>query len=99
MNPIRFTPTVEDRQHLHLPGDHLAVTVHWPGLYEEWPDGARPWTEYAVSNSPSEEAAVYLTDQLSAMCADLEHRIEESGVSSLPDMPSFLAAMARLVFG
>ncbi|XVQ89344.1 hypothetical protein ACQP2K_18590 [Microbispora siamensis] len=62
MRPIRF----ERYQHLdgfvyvYTPGDETPVEIHWPGLYQEWPDNDRtPFTEFAINNCEQEEMAVY----------------------------------------
>ncbi|MDO0936379.1 hypothetical protein QQY66_33520 [Streptomyces sp. DG2A-72] len=44
----------------YLPGSEAAVTQHWPGLFQGWPPGPTPFTEYAVNNNNTEEMAVYL---------------------------------------
>lgn len=59
---IRFDAAVEDGVNVYryLPGLDVPVEVHWAGLYQEWPEGPTPWTEYAVNNDNTEEIAVYL---------------------------------------
>ncbi|MER5556887.1 hypothetical protein ABT001_35485 [Streptomyces sp. NPDC002793] len=62
MHPIRFEASTTDGFHLfhYLPGNDLAVTRHWPGLWQEWPDEGTPYTEWAVNNNNMEEVAVYV---------------------------------------
>ncbi|MEU7941278.1 hypothetical protein [Microbispora bryophytorum] len=62
MRPIRF----EQHQHLdgfvyvYAPGEETPVELHWPGLYQDWPDHDRtPFTEFAINNCEQEEVAVY----------------------------------------
>jgi hypothetical protein len=43
-----------------MPGEDVPVETHWAGLYQQWPEGPTPWTEYAVNNNNTEEIAVYL---------------------------------------
>lgn len=59
---IRFGAAAENGLNVYrcLPGNGVPVDVHWPGLYQEWPEPPTPWTEYAVNNNNTEEIAVYL---------------------------------------
>jgi hypothetical protein len=59
---IRFDAAVENGVNVYryLAGDDVPVEAHWAGLYQEWPEGPTPWTEYAVNNNNTEEIAVYL---------------------------------------
>lgn len=62
MNPIRFEAVQAEHLNVfhYLPGEDLAVTRHWPGLFQAWPEGKTPFTEYAVNNNNMEEVAVYV---------------------------------------
>ncbi|WP_435211180.1 hypothetical protein [Streptomyces sp. bgisy034] len=62
MHPLRFqaTQTQGVNVYRYLPGSEIAVTQHWPGLFQEWASAATPYTEYAVNNNNMEEMAVYL---------------------------------------
>ncbi|MFG3227352.1 hypothetical protein ACGF07_21545 [Kitasatospora sp. NPDC048194] len=62
MHPIRFEAATTGGVHLfhYLPGNDLAVTRHWPGLRQEWPQERTPYTEWAVNNNNMEEIAVYV---------------------------------------
>jgi hypothetical protein len=59
---IRFDAAVENGVNVYryLPGGDVPVEAHWAGLYQEWPEGPTPWTEYAITNDNTEEIAVYL---------------------------------------
>lgn len=60
--PLRFEAArTAGGVHVHhfLPGDDTPVHHQWPGLYEQWPDGPTPFSEYAVNNGNTEEVAVY----------------------------------------
>ncbi|RKE02895.1 hypothetical protein [Streptomyces sp. TLI_171] len=61
MHPIRFDDSTSDGVRLfhYLPGDDRAVTRHWPGLCQHWPEEETPFTEWAVNNCNTEEVAVY----------------------------------------
>ncbi|MFE6553023.1 hypothetical protein ACFVHS_32160 [Streptomyces sp. NPDC057746] len=61
MYPLHFqaSQTQGLNVYRYLPGREAAVTQHWPGLFQEWPPGPTPFTEYAVNNN-MEEMAVYL---------------------------------------
>ncbi|MER6134377.1 hypothetical protein [Streptomyces sp. NPDC001815] len=62
MHPIRFAAVQRHDTHVfhYAPGDDVAVSRHWPGLFEEWPEGETPFTEWAVNNNNTEEVAVYV---------------------------------------
>ncbi|WP_328491741.1 hypothetical protein OHS59_02605 [Streptomyces sp. NBC_00414] len=62
MHPIAFEADETEGVHVHryLPGDNTAVSRHWPGLFEAWPQDRTPFTEWAVNNNNMEEVAVYL---------------------------------------
>ncbi|MGW4507322.1 hypothetical protein ACWENO_22090 [Streptomyces sp. NPDC004436] len=66
MHPIRFEAVRLRDDHgvvhafHHLPGDEVAVSRNWPGLYDDWPDGRTPFSEWAVNNNNAEEVAVYV---------------------------------------
>ncbi|MFE7072155.1 hypothetical protein ACFU96_18935 [Streptomyces sp. NPDC057620] len=61
MHPLHFQSSKEQgiNVHRYLPGTRTAVTRHWPGLFQDWPPGPTPFTEYAVNNNNMEEVAVY----------------------------------------
>ncbi|MFE1796908.1 hypothetical protein ACFW9L_12150 [Streptomyces sp. NPDC059517] len=61
MHPLHFQSSKEQgiNVHRYLPGTQTAVTRHWPGLFQDWPPGPTPFTEYAVNNNNMEEVAVY----------------------------------------
>lgn len=44
----------------HVARDGPVVERNWPGLFEKWPDGPTPYTEWGVNNNNCEEVAVYL---------------------------------------
>ncbi|MET7304127.1 hypothetical protein [Embleya sp. NPDC005575] len=62
MHPIRFEAVQRHgiRVFHYLPGDDVVVSRHWPGLFEEWPEGRTPFSEWAVNNNNMEEVAVYV---------------------------------------
>ncbi|MFB7244304.1 hypothetical protein CW362_24235 [Streptomyces populi] len=62
MHPIRFSAVRSHGIHVfhHLPGGDVTVSRHWPGLFEEWPEGKTPFSEWAVNNNNMEEVAVYV---------------------------------------
>lgn len=62
MHPIRFEAAPCDGMDAfhYLPGDDVAVSRHWPGLFEHWPEGKTPFSEWAVNNDNMEEVAVYV---------------------------------------
>lgn len=62
MHPIEFVAAEREGAHVfhYTPGDNLAVSRHWPGLFESWPEGKTPFTEWAVNNNNMEEVAVYV---------------------------------------
>jgi len=61
VHPLHFQHSKERdiNVYRYLPGTRTAVTRHWPGLFQEWPPGPTPFTEYAVNNNNMEEVAVY----------------------------------------
>ncbi|MEU9204477.1 hypothetical protein [Streptomyces sp. NPDC048332] len=62
MHPLRFESVRANgvNRHHYMPGERPAVTRHWPGLFQGWPEGPTPFTEYAVNNNNMEEVAVYV---------------------------------------
>ncbi|WP_328905786.1 hypothetical protein OG230_24015 [Streptomyces sp. NBC_00234] len=62
MQPLTFehVRTSGVNVHRYLPGEQPSVTRHWPGLFQGWPEGPTPFSEYAVNNNNMEEVAVYV---------------------------------------
>ncbi|MFG2500585.1 hypothetical protein ACGFSB_20515 [Streptomyces sp. NPDC048441] len=62
MHPFRFERVHKSGVNIHryTPGKQRAVTRNWPGLFQDWPEAATPFTEYAVNNDNMEEVAVYV---------------------------------------
>ncbi|MCF2531782.1 hypothetical protein [Yinghuangia soli] len=47
------------RVYRHLPGENVAVTRNWAGLYEAWPDADTTPSPWPINNAVPEELAVY----------------------------------------
>ncbi|MFD5069472.1 hypothetical protein ACIOEZ_17210 [Streptomyces sp. NPDC087866] len=62
MHPIEFEADEAEGVHVfrYLPRDNVAVSRHWPGLVQSWPEEETPFTEWAVNNNNMEEVAVYV---------------------------------------
>ncbi|WP_327323136.1 hypothetical protein OG735_11985 [Streptomyces sp. NBC_01210] len=62
MLPLHFESVHANGVNLYhyLPGEQPALTRHWPGLFQDWPEGPTPFTEYAVNNNNMEEVAIYV---------------------------------------